>query len=109
MAFTMQNVLDRARVPLNDNDKVRYTDTVLLGYANDAILMVRKARPDMFFGRWTSLPSNLSATDAFPVNDELFPHVADYVTGRAELIDDEHTDSNRAQALIAAFLTGIRS
>ena len=109
MAYTMQNVVDHARIPLNDAAKDRYTDVNLLGYANDGILILRKRRPDLFLGSWSSLPSNLSLTDSFPVDDEYFPMLADYVTGRAELIDDENVDSSRASTLINAFITGITS
>ena len=105
----MQNIIDRARIPLNDAAKNRYTDTVLLGYANDAILVLRKRRPDLFLGSWSALPSNLAATVALPVDDEYFPMMADYVTGRAELIDDENVDSTRATALINSFVAGITS
>jgi hypothetical protein len=109
MAYTMQNVIDHARIPLNDSAKERYSDDTLLSYANDAVLIVRKRRPDLFLGQWSSLPSNLSVTDAFPVDDEYFPTFADYVTGRAELVDDENVDSSRAKMLIESFIGGITS
>lgn len=107
MAFTMQAVVDKGRYPLNDPAKVRYTDTALLGFANDAILLLRKKRPDLFLGAWAALPGDLSLADPFPVPDEYVPSVADYISGRAELVDDEHANSGRAEKLVQSFFEGI--
>lgn len=109
MAYTVQQCLDDARIPLNDTDKDRYTDDVLLKYFNDAVLMARKLRPDLFLGQWSALPSNLVGTDAFPVDEIYFPLFCDYVTGRAETIDDENVENTRAATFIQNFLMGLRS
>ena len=103
MAFTMQQVVDAARIPLNDKDKVRFEDSELLGYANDGILRIRQRRPDLFLGRWFSLPGSLALTDIFPLHDELKPALADYVTARAEFKDDEFSENGRAAASLALF------
>lgn len=103
MAYTMQQVLDAGRVPLNDSTKVRYTDADLLLYANNAIFRIRDRRPDLFLGRWLSLPSGLVATDVFPVRGELFSAVADYITARAETRDDEFSETSRAAQYMALF------
>lgn len=95
---TMQEVVDMARQPLNDDDKVRWTDAQLLAYANAAILFVRKKRPDLFLGDWSSLPSGLALAGTFPVVDEYLPIVANYVTARASLRDDEQVDAGRVAA-----------
>ena len=85
MAFTLQQLVDRARVPLNDAGKDRYTDTELLGYAQDAYLMIRKHRPDVLVGNFSS-PTSWSAltlVSNFPyVEDEYMPVIADYITAR---------------------------
>lgn len=100
MARTYQNVIDRARLPLNDSDKTRWPDSTLLGYANDAVLLLRRFRPDLFFGQYASLPGSEQALGAnIPVGDEFFPPLADYVTARALFGEDE--DAVQAQA--AAF------
>lgn len=109
MALTVQDALDRARLPLNDADKVRYSDAFLLGYFNDAILMTRKIRSDLFLSQWDGLPSNLLVTDQFPVAEEYFPTIVDYVSGRAELIDDENVDNTRSQALLQLFMMGLKT
>lgn len=109
MAFTVQQVLDHARIPLNDVDKDRYTDAMLLSYFVDAVLLCRKMRPDLFMGRWTTTFSTYALTDAFPVDDMYFPLFSDYITGRAETIDDENTENSRAVAFIQNFMMGLRS
>ena len=109
MPFTVQQVIDRARIPLNDADKTRYPDTELTVYANDAYYMLRRIRPDFFLGAWTSLPASLSAADNFPNIDIMYmPPIADYVTARAEFKDDEAVVNQRAQAMLGMALSGVR-
>ena len=111
MAFTFQQLIDRARVPLNDADKDRYSDEELLDYAVDAFLMLRRYRPDLFLSNWT-LPdwSAFDLETSFPrAPDEYMPIIADYVTARAEFKDDEHVVAERAQAFYNLFAAGLRA
>lgn len=109
MAFTVQQVIDRARVPLNDAAKSRYTDSELTVYANDAYYMLRRYRPDFFLGKWSTLPASLSVSDQFPSVDTMYlPSIADYVTARAEFKDDEAVIAQRAQAMLAMAVGGVR-
>lgn len=103
MAYTMQNVVDRARVPLNDDDKDRYSDDELLAYANDAVKVLRRERPDMFFGQFSALPGDKTLVQNLPLDDEYFPAVCDYVTARAESKDDEAALQTRAAAFFSLF------
>lgn len=104
MAFTAQSVADVARLPLNDDDKVRYTDAELLTYINSAYLMLRRLRPDLFVGSYTTLPASLALADNFPGSCDVYqPAIADYVTARAESKDDEHVVRERAQAFYQLF------
>jgi hypothetical protein len=102
MSFTMQELVDKARKPLNDIDKDRFSDgdatlfNDLLGYANDGILLLRNKRPDLFIGSFAALPEKLAIGDTFPLPAEYVPPVVDYVVARAELHDDEHVLSERA-------------
>lgn len=97
MAFTYQNIVDLARIPLNDSDKARYSDDQLLMFANHAMLAVSKRRPDLFIGQFSSLPTGQAAlSDNFTIDSGYVQTVADYVTMRAEMTDDEHADSGRA-------------
>lgn len=109
MAFTVQQVIDRARVPLNDAAKTRYGDPELTMYANDAYYMLRRYRPDLFLGKWSTLPASLATQDEFPGVDTMYlPSVADYVTARAEFKDDEAVIAQRAQAMLALAIAGVR-
>lgn len=49
MSLTWANVIDAARVPLNDTAKSRYTDAQLLSYGNDGVLSMVGLKPDMFY------------------------------------------------------------
>lgn len=112
MAFTFQQIVDRARAPLNDSDKDRYTDAALLVYAQDAYLLLRRYRPDLLLSNWSSPTdfSTLNLGSDFPYADDTFlPAVADYVTARAEMIDDEHVLKERAQLFYSLFTTGVRA
>lgn len=97
MAFTFQAVVDRARIPLNDTAKERWSDGDLLAYANDSIKILRKVRPDLFFGQFLALPGDKVLGDTLPVDDEHFPSVCDYVTARAETRNDEFALKTRAE------------
>lgn len=109
MAFTVQQVIDRARVPLNDAAKSRYSDSELTVYANDAYYMLRRYRPDFFLGQWKTLPATLVAADQFPSIDLMYlPSIADYVTARAEFKDDEAVIAQRAQAMLSLAVAGVR-
>jgi len=97
MARTAQAVIDRARTPLNDPGKLRWADALLLGYLNDAILLLRTKRPDLFYGNYATLPgAEIGLGANIPVGDEFLPNMADYVTARALFAEDE--DAVQSQA-----------
>jgi hypothetical protein len=97
MAFTYQEVADLARKPLNDEDKARYSDSDLMLYANSAILALYLRRPDLFIGQYGNLPGGNSAlTDSAPLPDAYKTLLADYVTGRISMTDDEFANSGKA-------------
>jgi hypothetical protein len=84
MASTYQSIVDLARTPLNDDDKVRYTDATLLLYANHGILQILKRRPDLFVGQFGSLPAgDATLDDTFSLPAGYIQTLADYVTARA--------------------------
>lgn len=103
MAYTMQQVIDKARVPLNDAGKDRYSDPDLLGYANDAMFILQSRRPDLFFGQFLALPGEKALGDLFPLANTLFPAVCDYVTARAETRNDESVLEQRASLFFGLF------
>jgi hypothetical protein len=103
-AFTYQDLVNVARLPLNDTDKARYSDADLLAYANGGILTLLKRRPDLFIGQFASLPNgSASLATAFPLGVEYIQTIADYVTARAESTDDEHVNSGRAALYMQLF------
>jgi hypothetical protein len=102
MAYTMQQVIDHARIPLNDAAKTK-TDPTLLSYANAAIHRAYEVRPDLLIGNYTTPFVDLALGGTFPLPDRYMQTVADYVGGRSELIDDEQSARDRGIALLAAF------
>lgn len=100
---TMQAVVDLARVPLNDAKKVRYSDSVLLGYANSAIRRAYELRPDLAFDSYGTEYADLALDGTFPLSDKYKQTVADYISGRAEMKDDEAANSGRAQIHMQMF------
>jgi hypothetical protein len=48
MASTFQDLIDRARLTLNDADKTRYADAEMFGYALDGLREVAAHRPELF-------------------------------------------------------------
>lgn len=108
--YTVQQVLDAARLPLNDSDKLRYSDATLLTYFNDAIVLLYRIRPDLFVGNWSVFPPfrMFESTDDFPLSAAMKPYVSDYITGRAELVDDEYTENGRATMLISSLLNNAK-
>jgi hypothetical protein len=104
MPFTYQSVVDLARIPLNDTDQARYPDSTLLLFLNHGMLQILKRRPDLFIGRFQTPPEGQNALeDTFPLPGEYAQTVADYVTARAELTDDEHVNSGRAVVFMQLF------
>lgn len=100
MARTVQQVITRAREILQDDDGTRYTDPELLAHVLDALEQVRMVRPDLFIGQYdTPLPDTLDLSTQLPVPDNLFAAIGQYVSGAAELRDDEFAVDGRAMTL----------
>lgn len=106
---TIQDVLNRARIPLNDDGKVRYSDERALEFANTAIARAYQVRPDLRFGSYGTAFAPLAAGAEFPLPYQHVQAVADYVTGRLLTIDDEATAAEKALAYMTAFETSITS
>ena len=90
MATTLQQVLNLARLDLNDDDKVRWPDAKLLPFLNNIILDSTRLRKDLWLGRFLSLPEgDLLLTDDFPLPYSFVRSAADYVIARANLMNTE--------------------
>ncbi|MHB8727578.1 MAG: hypothetical protein ACYC9K_00910 [Sulfuricaulis sp.] len=110
MPYTIQNICDIARSPLNDAGKDRYPDvdttsngqlnTGLLTYVQSALQQLRLKRPDLFVGQFLALPTIANLADTFPLPDEYVQIVANYVTFMAESRDDEFSNSERATMML---------
>lgn len=102
---TMQDLCNRARLPLNDADQARYSDDLLLGFANTAIRRAYEARPDLRHGHHATAFEDLDLDDDFPLPARLLQPCADYASGRASTIDDEDGNATRAAAFMQLFET----
>lgn len=100
---TMQDVIDLARIPLNDSAKVRYLDADLLKSANAAISAAYKVRPDLRYGSFGTEFSALAVGGTFPLPYQFEQVVADYMTARAEMKNDDSVNSGRAVLLMQTF------
>lgn len=98
MAYTMQQVVDMGRIPLNDDAKTRMSDATGLTFAKQALQMLVIKRPDLFFGQYLAMPdiSALVLGSNFPVEDRIAPAVADFITAKAETANDESIVEQRA-------------
>jgi hypothetical protein len=107
MAVTLTNVIDRARVPLNDDAKVRHTDAQMLVYAKDGLRLLRAKRPDLFFSDLDVDIEALAGASAFvthfPLAEDYAPALQDYVTARAETRNNETELEARAVAFFNLF------
>ncbi len=107
---TCQNVIDRARVPLNDADKTRYSDPELLSYLCDGIAEAYSLRPDLRYGSYTTPPVTLfQLTDTFPLSAQHEVALQHYLVYRAENKDDENVNANREEKSYQRFARGITS
>jgi hypothetical protein len=59
--------------------------------------------------RHVSVPTSYAEGATVPLSRDYLPPLADYVAGYAELADEEHVNSQRAQSLIAAFGAAVRN
>jgi hypothetical protein len=59
--------------------------------------------------RHVAEPTGYAENDSVHLPREYIPPLADYVAGMAELADEEHVNSQRAQSLIAAFGAAVRN
>jgi hypothetical protein len=103
----MQDIVDRGRKPLNDAAKVRFTDPDLLRFANDFVQLVRRERPDLFFGQFAALPADLVIGANYPLPAEFEGPAADFVTGRAEALGNEDELEQRAIVFLKSAASGL--
>lgn len=132
MAKTWQNVVDEARVILQDVDSPhRYTDVALLAKLNRGLQELGRLRPDAFWelfdGEDIIVPEVVTVDpdpeeqdgdedEADPIEDGqialsasfnipmmFYSPLVYFLTGSAELVDDEFTEDGRAMMLLSQF------
>ncbi len=101
MPATAQKVLDRARIPLNDDEKIRYLDNELLVYLNEGVQCLRRDRPDLFIGSLGNDIADIVLNDTLSLSPMHIQSLADYITARAESKDADMSDQGRAAAFLA--------
>jgi hypothetical protein len=104
---TMQTIIDRARIPLKDASKTRYSDPELLGYANAGIALAYQVRPDLRFGAYGTAFSALALGDTFPLPFQHEQTIADYATFRAQTKDGEVETPELGGEFLALFKESI--
>lgn len=104
---TMQDIIDMARLDINDADKVRYEDVDLLKYANDAVAKTLVMRPDLNWGNYNTQYQSLALTADFPLNPEYRRPIEAYVVAMAETGDDEFVVEQRAMQGLKEFMGGL--
>lgn len=110
MPKTIGDIITDARVILNDSAGDRYTDAQLISDLNNAISTTKSLRPDVFI-LGEALPEYTTAdlAEDFPLPEIFAQSFVYYLTGNAELRDDEFAVDNRAMTLLGAYrrnLTG---
>jgi hypothetical protein len=107
MSTTIQAVVDLARIPLNDALKVRFTDQALLTFYNSAMFRTYELRPDLMIGGFNT-PYTAVAIGGIggniPIADRFTQTLADYISARAEMKDDEMVNSGRADVHMKRFV-----
>lgn len=94
--------MSRARSILQDADSTRYTDADLLGGVNDALVEIRRVRPDLFLSIAFVTDEKLigDISDDIPVEDFCFQSLVYMATGYMMLRDDEYSLDSRAVNLL---------
>lgn len=100
---TFQNVIDSARVDLQDSGKTRYTDAQLLAHANDGVALAFKWRPEFRLGNYTVAIGSYTLSDTVPFPVQYQHLLTYYIISRAEMRDDEYVLDGRAAALLGLF------
>lgn len=122
MAKTYENLLTESRELLQDTDLDvrRYTDATLLNILNRGLQDIGRSRPDAFYDLFVTNSLNVFEvveagagagqvdwTDVFGLEMMFYSPLVGYVTGVAEITDDEYTTDSRAALLLAQFRNGI--
>lgn len=105
---TYADIIQQSRVLLQDLVvPYRYTNEELLVGANDAVMFIRKNRPDTFYGKFNTAITVAQLTDTVPLSPEYHMVIRNYVVAHAQLRDAEDSSSSKAATFLALFEKGI--
>ena len=115
MARTIQSLVDEVRRLTQDQvTPYRYSDDSIAALTTDFFGELQRQRPDAFVPYTVDsttpevVPANFS--DPWPVSEQFFKSGVLYVFGYLELADDEHANTQRAEAALtrsSAILMGV--
>ena len=109
----MQDVLDYARLSVNDTNSSRYTDAVGIKYANYGCARALEIRPDLRMGTNSSISGggfgygawvDLTATSSFPLPREIREKISSFVVFGWQSSDDEFVNDQTAATSYQLFL-----
>jgi hypothetical protein len=100
---TFQNIIDDARVDLQDSAGTRYTTAQLLGYANDGVREMFRMRPDFRLGSYGVAVPTYVVGDNLPIPDNYRMLLTHYLIFRSETRDDEYAVNGRAASFLMRF------
>lgn len=101
---TVGDLINDARVALLDEtEDYRYSNPLLLRFANEAMEQCIAKRPDLIFGNYATEWVALTAEDNFPFLSKYRPAAVDYIVFRANAVDQEDTALARAAAFKQSF------
>jgi len=118
VAKSYQDVISEARVLLQDTDSDSYrnTETNLLAMLNRGLQALARIRPDACYDLYSAnsleVPELVESspgagqtlyTADFGLEMQFFNALVHYVTGMAEIVDDEYTEDGRAAMLLNQF------
>ncbi len=114
---TYQTLISEARELLQDTnaDAYRWEDSTYINLLNRGLQELARLRPDAFWDTFATenivVPEVTDATlgTQFPLDGIFYPPLVHYVTGAAELTDDEFTTDGRAGTLLSAFKQAVVS
>jgi hypothetical protein len=97
---TVKQVVDTARLLLQDAEKERYKDDELVALVNMGLMDLRRAQPEAFIGLYHIETPAVGLNDPFPVPDMYLGGMVKYVAGYAEMRDDDYVADGRAPTLV---------
>lgn len=105
---TISDVITSSRELLQDTvTPYRFSDDRLVRTLNGALREVFRIRPDLFLSASFVIPeyveADLASPPNFPLEEQYYNTVVEFIVGWTELSDDEFTMDNRAAALLTAF------